>query len=73
MCLAVPLKLESITGKDGIGEFGGVRRKVRLDFVPKAVIGSYVLVHAGFAMEIIEEKQAEEDREAYMEVLRAAQ
>jgi len=68
MCLAVPLKIESRDGPEGIGEFDGVRRKIRLDFVPDAKVGDYVIVHAGFAIEILDKKQAEEDREAFREV-----
>ena len=68
MCLAVPLKLESIDGKNGIGEFDGARRRVRLDFVPYANRGDYVMVHAGFAMEVIAPRQAEEDRAAFLEL-----
>ena len=71
MCLAVPLKLISIDGQPGVGEFDGVRRKVQLTFVPKAKVGDYVIVHAGFAMEIMDEEQAELDREAFREVTRA--
>ena len=71
MCLAVPLKLISIDGQSGMGEFDGVRRKVQLTFVPKAKVGDYVIVHAGFAMEIMDEEQAELDREAFREVTRA--
>ena len=70
MCLAVPLRLEEINGAEGIGEFDGLRRKIRLDFVPRAQRGDYVLVHAGFAIEVMEAKQAKEDRAAYREVLR---
>lgn len=71
MCLAVPLKLISIDGQSGVGEFDGVRRKVQLTFVPQAKVGDYVIVHAGFAMEIMDEEQAELDREAFREVTRA--
>jgi len=71
MCLAVPLKLISIDGQSGMGEFDGVRRKVQLTFVPQAKVGDYVIVHAGFAMEIMDEEQAELDREAFREVTRA--
>jgi len=71
MCLAVPLKLISIDGQTGMGEFDGVRRKVQLTFVPQAKVGDYVIVHAGFAMEIMDEEQAELDREAFREVARA--
>lgn len=71
MCLAVPLKLIAIDGATGVGEFDGVRRKVQLTFVPKAQVGDYVIVHAGFAMEIMDAQQAELDREAFREVTRA--
>ena len=71
MCLAVPLKLIAIDGQTGVGEFDGVRRKVQLTFVPKAKVGDYVIVHAGFAMEIMDAQQAELDREAFREVTRA--
>lgn len=71
MCLAVPLKLISVDGQSGVGEFDGVRRKVQLTFVPQAKAGDYVIVHAGFAIEIMDEEQAELDREAFREVTRA--
>ncbi|MBP3655576.1 MAG: HypC/HybG/HupF family hydrogenase formation chaperone [Clostridia bacterium] len=68
MCLAVPLKLISVDGRQGVGEFDGVRRSVRLDFVPKAAVGDYVIVHAGFAIETMKPEQAEADRQAFREV-----
>ena len=71
MCLAVPLRLIEINGAVGVGEFDGVRRKVQLTFVPNAKMGDYVIVHAGFAVEIMDEEQAELDREAFREVTRA--
>lgn len=71
MCLAVPLKLVAVNGTSGVGEFDGVRRAVQLTFVPQAKVGDYVIVHAGFAMEIMDEEQAELDREAFREVTRA--
>ena len=73
MCLAVPLKLISIDGTSGVGEFDGVRRRVELTFVPQAKMGDYVIVHAGFAMEIMNVEQAENDREAFREVIRASE
>ena len=71
MCLAVPLRLIEINGAVGVGEFDGVRRKVQLTFVPNAKVGDYVIVHAGFAVELMDEEQAELDREAFREVTRA--
>ena len=60
MCIAVPLKIISIKGKMGIGELGGVRRKISLMLLDKVKVGDYVLLHAGFAINKIETKEAEE-------------
>ena len=68
MCLAVPLKLVEINGKDAVGEALGMRRSVRVDFIPDPKIGDYVMVHAGFAIERLPEQQAMEDLEAWEDV-----
>lgn len=60
MCVAIPLKLTKISGCDGIAEREGVLRAVRLDFLKEPKIGDYVLVHAGFAIERIQEETARE-------------
>lgn len=60
MCLAVPLKIISIKGKMGIGELGGVKKKVSLILLDKVRVGDYVLLHAGFAINKFETKEAEE-------------
>ena len=63
MCLAVPGKLVSITGDDptfrtGRVNFGGIVKDVNLAYVPEAEVGSYVLVHVGFALTIVDEEEA---------------
>lgn len=68
MCLAIPLKISEINGKEAIGEAMGMKRNMRLDFIPEPKIGDYVIVHAGFAIERLPEKQALEDLEAWEEV-----
>ena len=68
MCLAVPLKLIEIHGNDAVGEAMGVRRAVRVDFIPEPKPGDYVMVHAGFAIERLEEAQALEDLETWEEL-----
>ena len=60
MCLAVPLKIISIKGKMGIGELGGVKKKISLMLLDKVKVGDYVLLHAGFAINKLETKEAEE-------------
>lgn len=68
MCLAVPLKLVEINGKDAIGESMGMRRKLRVDFIENPQLGDYVIVHAGFAIERLPERQALDDLEAWEEL-----
>lgn len=71
MCLAVPLKIVEIDGLDAVGEVEGLRRRMRLDFIREPRVGEYVIVHAGFAIERLPEKQALEDIEAWAEVQNA--
>ena len=67
MCLAVPLKIVEIDGLDAVGEVEGLRRRMRLDFIKEPKVGEYVIVHAGFAIERLPEKQALADIEAWAE------
>lgn len=68
MCLAVPLKLTKIEGKTGIGELEGIQRKIRLDFLHNPQLGDYVIAHAGFAIEKLNEEQALANLKALQEV-----
>ena len=65
MCLAIPLKLIEINGKNATGEAMGMTRQVRVDFIKEPQVGDYVMVHAGFAIERLPEDQAREDWEAW--------
>ena len=61
MCLAVPMKITEL--KEGsMAEVSvmGTTRDVALDLTPEAAVGDYVLVHAGFAIEIVDAQYAEE-------------
>ena len=73
MCLAIPLKLIEINGKNAVGEALGMKRALRLDFIPEPKLGDYVIVHAGFAIERLPEAQALEDIGAWSEVENAIQ
>ncbi|MFH1403017.1 MAG: HypC/HybG/HupF family hydrogenase formation chaperone [Candidatus Altiarchaeota archaeon] len=57
MCLAVPVKVSSVDGCWGIVSAGGVGKRVRVDLVD-VKLGDYVLVHAGFAISVLKEKDA---------------
>jgi hydrogenase expression/formation protein HypC len=62
MCLAIPSKIvdaEEVGGfRVGNVQFGGIARKVYLDFVPEAVPGDYVIVHVGFAISRVDAEEA---------------
>lgn len=64
MCLAVPGKLQEIVdGGDpllrrGKVNFGGILKDISLAYVPEAKVGDYLVVHVGFALSIVDEKEA---------------
>ena len=67
MCLAVPLRIKEISGDEALAERDGVSRKIKVGFIKDPKPGDYVIVHAGFAIERIEEQQAIDDLEAWKE------
>lgn len=62
MCLAIPGKIVSISGegfeRTGKINFGGVLKDVNLAYVPKAKVDDYVIVHVGFAINTLDESEA---------------
>ena len=71
MCLAVPLKLTKIDGNNAVGERDGIRRSIRVDFIPQPRVGDYVISHAGFAIERVSRQQAEDDLALFRELEQA--
>jgi hydrogenase expression/formation protein HypC len=64
MCLAIPGKIERITGGDSLTRmgkinFGGIIKEASLAYVPEAKIGDYVIVHVGFALSRVDEDEAQ--------------
>ena len=70
LCLAVPAKIVEIKeDSKAVVDFGGVEREVSLQLVEdKVKVGAYVLVHVGFAIEVIDEKEAQETLEIWQEI-----
>jgi len=69
MCVAVPMKIKSM--KDDhfcVAEIGGVGREISLMILPEAKIGDYVIVHAGFALEKLDEEEALATLELFREL-----
>lgn len=61
MCLAIPAKIKEMNN-NGLAtvDILGVTREVSLDLTPQAGVGDFVLVHAGFAIEVVDEQFAQE-------------
>jgi hydrogenase expression/formation protein HypC len=69
MCLAIPAKIMDINGTKANVDFGqGVLREVNVSLV-EAKVGEYVLVHAGYAITVIEEKEAKETLSLWNSIL----
>ena len=67
MCLAVPMKVESIEGPIARASVPGGEYRARLDFLDNVKVGDYVLVHAGFAIEILDPKEALKTLQVFQE------
>ncbi|MBN1792446.1 HypC/HybG/HupF family hydrogenase formation chaperone [Candidatus Woesearchaeota archaeon] len=63
MCYAIPAKITRIEGDIAIVDYGGVIKKVNHTLVDEAKIGDFILIHAGFAIEKVDKKSAEESLE----------
>ena len=59
MCLAIPMKVEKVIGEFAIVSLGNVKRKVNISFVKNVKKGDYLIIHAGFAIEKLDKKEAE--------------
>jgi hydrogenase expression/formation protein HypC len=72
MCLAVPMKLVETTG-EGVGKVdaGGVTTNVSLMMVPEAKIGDYLIIHAGFAIEVLDYDEAQIRLDLFRELAEA--
>jgi hydrogenase expression/formation protein HypC len=72
MCLAIPAKILTLEGTKAHVDFGqGVLREVNVSLVD-AKVGMYVLIHAGYAIQVLEEKEALETLSLWNDVLASA-
>lgn len=71
MCLAIPGRVESVEGRTAIVDFGGVKREAVIDLMEAGTVkpGTWVLVHTGFVIQILDEKEALETLSLWKEVL----
>ncbi len=73
MCLAVPGKIVEIYQTGGLKmakiDFGGVTREACLEYVPEAQVGEYTVIHVGFAISRLSEKEAQESLATLREIV----
>jgi hydrogenase expression/formation protein HypC len=72
MCLGVPGKVIDVFDEDGIRmgtvDFGGITRKACLEYAPEVELGSYVVIHVGFAIGVVDEEEAARSYELLAEM-----
>jgi len=68
VCLAIPVRIKSIDGTEAEVEIGGITRKTSLMLTPEAKVGDYVLLHAGYAINILDQAEAEETLAIFAEM-----
>jgi len=69
MCLGVPMRVVSIADEVAVCEIDGVRREASLMMVEDVAVGDFVLIHAGFAIEKLDEEDAQETLRVFRELL----
>jgi hydrogenase expression/formation protein HypC len=69
MCLSVPMRITEIQGQLGQADIGGVSRQIDLRFLEDVGVGDYVIVHAGFALQKLDRREAEETLALLREML----
>jgi hydrogenase expression/formation protein HypC len=74
MCLAIPGQIISICNTDdplnrsGVINFSGITKEISLAYLPDAIVNDYVIVHAGFALSILDESEALASLQAFEEL-----
>lgn len=68
MCLAIPVRVKEIRGSMAEVELGGVITEVSVLFAPEAEVGDYVVIHAGYAISVLDTEQAEETLQLFRQI-----
>jgi hydrogenase expression/formation protein HypC len=68
MCLGIPVKIVEMRGSVGVAEYKGVRREIGLDLLDQVQPGDWVLLHAGFAIQKIDQEEAQKTLKLFEEL-----
>jgi len=71
MCLAIPALIKSIEDREAEIEIGGITCRISLWLTPEARVGDYALVHTGYAINILNQEEAEETLRLLEEIAEA--
>jgi hydrogenase expression/formation protein HypC len=67
------MRVLEVSGQEGVAETGGVRRPVRFDLLDEVAAGDFVLIHAGFAIQRLDESEAAETLKLLREYVAAGE
>lgn len=67
MCVAVPAKIITISDNTALIESAGVSKNINISLVPGVTVGDYVIVHAGFAIQIVDGEEAKKILDLFKE------
>jgi hydrogenase expression/formation protein HypC len=73
MCLAIPARVERIEGKGARVEMGGITRRVSIRLTPEVKVGDYVIVHTGYAINVMDQQEGEETLRLLEGIAKAAE
>lgn len=65
MCVAVPAKIITVSDNIALIESAGVSKKIDISLVPDVNVGDYVIVHAGFAIQVVDTEEAQKILELF--------
>lgn len=68
MCLAIPMKVVEVKGEEATVEIGSVKKRVIINLVEDVKVGDYLIIHAGFAIQKLDEKEAIETLKLWKEM-----
>ena len=71
MCLAIPALVKSVNGMTAEVEVGGASRSASIMLTPDVKAGDYVLLHTGYAINVIDEEEAQETLKIFQEIAEA--
>lgn len=72
MCLGIPGQIREIYESNGTRmarvDFGGILKEICLAYLPAATVGEYTIIHAGFAITLVDEKSAQETLQLFIDM-----